>query len=56
MPIVDCTSNGKPGKKFGESGFCFTGSGAQQKAAAQGRAIKAEQGNSGHKDEEKDKR
>lgn len=54
MPIVDCTSNGKPGKKFGDNGFCFTGPGAQGKAAAQGRAIKAEQGNSGHT-EEKDK-
>jgi len=53
MPIVDCTSNNNPGKKFGESGFCFTGPDAQEKAAAQGRAIKAEQSNSGRK---KDKR
>lgn len=55
MPIVDCTSNNKPGKKFGESGFCFTGPGAQEKAAAQGRATKSEQGNSGHT-KEKDKK
>lgn len=53
MPIIDCTSNNKPGKKFGDNGFCFTGSDAQEKAAAQGRAIKAEQGNSGHKDKDK---
>lgn len=55
MPIVDCTSSGKPGKKFGESGFCFTGPDAEEKAGAQGRAIKADQGNSGHL-KEKDKR
>ena len=31
MPIVDCTSTNKTGKKFGELEFCFTGSGAQEK-------------------------
>lgn len=24
MPVKDCTSNGKPGYKAGEEGFCYT--------------------------------
>ena len=39
MPVTSCTSNGKPGKKWGSSGFCYTGEGAAEKAARQGRAI-----------------
>lgn len=36
MPIIDCTSDGKPGYKFGEEGFCYTytpGSEESRKAA-----------------------
>ena len=36
-----CISSGKKGWKFGASGKCYIGTGARAKAAAQGRAIKA---------------
>jgi hypothetical protein len=43
MPIQSCTSNGKPGKKYGKSGKCYTGSDAKKKAIKQAQAIKASQ-------------
>jgi len=39
MPIIDCTKNGKPGKKCGQSGKCYTGPDAAQNAANQCIAI-----------------
>lgn len=41
MPVGPCQRNGKPGHKWGEEGFCYTGPGSEGKAAAQGRAIEA---------------
>ena len=41
MPIKKCTSKGKNGKKFGDEGKCYTGTGAKSKATKQGQAIKA---------------
>jgi SPP1 gp7 family putative phage head morphogenesis protein len=40
---MQCQIKGQPGYKFGTSGKCFTGPGAREKAAKQGRAIKASQ-------------
>lgn len=39
MPVKSCQSNGKAGKKYGNSGKCYTGSGAMAKAKKQGVAI-----------------
>jgi len=39
MPIKSCQRKGKPGKKYGNHGACYTGTQALQKAAKQGRAI-----------------
>lgn len=39
MPVKSCSAKGKSGKKYGDSGKCYTGSGAKSKAAKQGRAI-----------------
>ena len=41
MPVKKCTSGGKKGYKFGNSGKCFTGPGAKAKASKQGQAINA---------------
>lgn len=41
MPVQRCTKDGKKGWKWGEQGTCYTGSGAKEKAAEQGRAIQA---------------
>lgn len=41
MPIQKCSSGGKSGYKYGETGKCYTGKGARAKAARQGRAIEA---------------
>ena len=41
MPIKQCTSKGKSGKKWGTEGKCYTGTGAKEKATKQGQAIKA---------------
>ena len=41
MPIQRCQANGKSGLKWGDSGKCFTGTDARQRALAQGRAIEA---------------
>jgi len=43
MPVKRCSSKGKSGYRWGDSGKCYTGSGAKSKAAKQGRAIKASQ-------------
>lgn len=39
MPVKKCTSDGKSGYKYGDSGHCYTGPGARQKAIKQGQAI-----------------
>lgn len=39
MPIMRCQKNGKSGFKYGESGACYTGPGAREKAKKQGQAI-----------------
>ena len=52
MPIRRCHQDGKPGFQFGEGGTCYTyepgdeegRKEAYERAAAQGRAIKANQG------------
>jgi len=41
MPIKQCISKGKNGKKWGTSGKCYIGTGAKAKAKKQGQAIKA---------------
>lgn len=41
MPVKKCSKDGKSGKKYGDEGKCYTGSGAQSKAERQGRAIEA---------------
>ena len=41
MPVKKCTSGGKSGKKWGNSGKCYTGKSAKSKAAKQGRAAYA---------------
>lgn len=43
MPIKSCSSNSKSGKKYGDSGKCYTGKGALAKAERQRTAIKASQ-------------
>lgn len=39
MPIMRCTLNGLPGWKWGESGRCYTGEGAKEKAIKQGISV-----------------
>lgn len=39
MPIKSCSSGGKAGKKYGDSGKCYTGNGAEAKAKKQAAAI-----------------
>lgn len=46
MPVQTCQVGGESGHKFGPNGKCFTGPGSREKAAAQGRAIKAREGTS----------
>jgi len=41
MPVKRCTTNGKKGYKYGDSGKCYPGNAGKSKAAAQGRAIQA---------------
>lgn len=41
MPLKKCTKNGKLGWKWGDSGKCYTGKNAKEKAKEQGRAIEA---------------
>lgn len=44
MPVKRCTSGGKRGWKYGDSGKCYTGEGAKARAERQMRAIKASKG------------
>lgn len=44
MPVKPCKDSGKSGKKYGDSGKCYTGKDAEAKAKRQGRAIKANRG------------
>jgi hypothetical protein len=39
MPLKRCTSGGKSGYKWGDSGKCYTGKDAKEKAMRQGRAV-----------------
>lgn len=39
MPIKKCEKNGKPGYKWGDEGYCYTGPDAKDKARLQGVAI-----------------
>lgn len=32
MPVKKCSKDGKSGKKYGDEGKCYTGSGVQSKA------------------------
>lgn len=41
MPLTRCSSKGKPGYKWGDSGKCYTGKDAKAKAMKQARAIEA---------------
>ena len=41
MPIKSCTDKGKSGKKWGDSGKCYTGKGAGKKASKQASAAYA---------------
>ena len=41
MPVKSCKKNGKTGKKWGNSGKCYTGKGAAKKAQKQARAAYA---------------
>jgi len=41
MPVMNCTKNGKPGRKWGSQGWRYTGKDAEIKAKAQGKAIHA---------------
>ena len=41
MPLMQCTSNGQSGWKYGPSGHCYTGPNAKQQAANQAAAMHA---------------
>ena len=43
MPLKKCTKDGQSGWKYGDSGKCFVGDGAREKARKQGVAIKISQ-------------
>lgn len=47
MPIQGCSDKGKSGKKYGQSGKCYTGENALAKAKTQARAIKASEARAG---------
>ena len=47
MPIQYCSDKGKSGKKYGQSGKCYTGGSAMVKAVEQMKAIKASEARSG---------
>lgn len=48
MPLMKCQKDGESGYKWGESGTCYVGQDAREKALKQGRAIEA----SKHQDQE----
>lgn len=41
MPVKQCSKNKKKGFKYGDSGKCYTGTGARARARKQGRAVQA---------------
>jgi hypothetical protein len=41
MPLMQCTKDGQKGYKWGQSGTCYVGPDAKEKALEQGRAIEA---------------
>lgn len=41
MPVKRCSSGGRTGWKWGDSGKCYTGTDAKRRARAQGRAVRA---------------
>ena len=41
MPVKPCKYKGKTGKKWGNSGKCYTGKDAKKKATKQGKAAYA---------------
>jgi hypothetical protein len=47
MPIKECKEDKKKGYKYGDTGKCYTGPGAREKAVKQGQAIKASQARRG---------
>jgi len=51
MPIQRCQSDGKSGYKWGDQGHCYTGPGAREKAAKQGRAIERQKHMKGERSE-----
>lgn len=53
MPVKKCTLNGESGYKFGNSGKCYTGDDAKEKATKQGQAIKASEHAKEKKNEKK---
>ena len=50
MPFKTCSSGGKTGVKYGDSGKCYTGKSARAKAGRQAAAIKASQAAKAKKD------
>lgn len=44
MPLKQCMKNGKSGWKYGDSGECYTGPMAKQKAVDQAVAVHASKG------------
>lgn len=56
MPVQDCTKDGKPGKRYGKSGYCYTYTPgnekerkeAERKAHLQGAAIERRRGGELH--------
>lgn len=51
MPVKPCTKDGKNGYKWGDEGKCYTGPDAKEKAANQGRAIKARKSKAANNEE-----
>lgn len=41
MPVMRCQRDGRQGHKWGRNGFCYTGPNSRERAARQGRAIRA---------------
>ena len=51
MPIERCQANGTSGYRWGKQGKCYTGPGAREKAAEQGRAIERQKHMKGEKND-----
>ena len=54
MPLKQCSSGGKSGWKYGDSGHCYTGPGAKRKAIKQWVAISMRSGEKFHASEAKE--